>query len=295
MINYDGSIGSPSELTASCGNQNSTPYTSWNYGFGLGWHFLRRRCVAADEFLKKLYNFIELLQSSIAVSITNGRHLAQFTGNLETHQLTAPTNEGSETVKGMGVVAQYMFLHPLPGPIDGLDISANAIFLSTNAGANFTGASASGTQQFGHTGLANLENMMLIHQKYGISARVAYSRRGQPIVAIGDGVSELAPICEKAYSELWAHIAHSVKGRIIVALSGGNLTNAVIQQYDTRTDEFYNLVNYGTRYEMSVTATFSRRDLESELKMSDLTADWPSVAICVGRCGLTGIQETHER
>ena len=214
---------------------------------------------------KKLYNFIELLQSPIAVPITNSRHPAQFPRNVEMYQLTAPTNVGSATVKGMGIVAQHMFLHLLPGPFDGLGITANATFLSTNAGVNSIGASASGTQQFGLTGLGNLENVTLIYQKYGISARVTYSRRGPPIVAIGDGVSALAPICEKSYSELCAHIAHSVKGCIIVALSGGNLTNAVLQQYDTRTDEYYNFFNYGTRYEMSVTATFSRRDFESEL------------------------------
>jgi len=256
VINYGGSIVSPSELTASGGNPNLTPYTSLNYDFGLEWYFSRDGYVAADGFVKKLSNFIELLQSPIAVPITNSQHLAQFPGNVATFQLTAPTNVGSATVKGVGVAAQYMFVHLLPGPFDGLGITANATFLSTNAGVNSIGASASGTQQFGLTGLGNLENVTLIYQKYGISARVAYSRRGQHIVAIGDGVSALAPIYEKAYSELDAQIAYTVNSHITVALSGANLTNAVIQQYDTRTDEFYNLVNYGTRYEMSVTATF---------------------------------------
>lgn len=255
VINYGGGILSPSELTAFGGNPNLTPYTSLNYDLGLEWYFSRDGYIAADGFVKKLSNFIELLQRPLNVPITNTDHLAQFPNNIATFQLTAPTNVGSASVKGVGIMGQYMFVHLLPAPFDGLGITANATFLSTNAGINSVGASASGTQQFGLTGLGNLQNVTLIYQKYGISVRVAYSRRGSHIVAIGDGVNALAPIYEKAYSELDAQISYQVNKDVTVALSGANLTDAVIQQYDTRPDEFFNLVNYGTRYELSINAS----------------------------------------
>ncbi len=255
VINYGGGILSPSELTAFGGNPNLTPYTSLNYDLGLEWYFSREGYIAADGFTKKLSNFIELLQKPLNVPITNSAHLAQFPNNVATFQLTAPTNVGKATVNGVGLMGQYMFLHLLPAPFDGLGVTANATFLSTNAGINSAGTAASGTKQFGLTGLGNLENLTLIYEKYGISVRVAYSRRGKHIVAIGDGVSALAPIYEKAYSQLDAQISYKINKDVTVALSGANLTDTVIQQYDTRTDEFYNLINYGTRYELSVSAS----------------------------------------
>ena len=145
---------SRSELTASGGNPSLTPYTSLNYDFGLEWYFSRDGYIAADGFVKKLSNFIELLQKPLNVPITNTAHLTQFPNNIATFQLTAPTNVGSATVKGVGIVGQYMFLHLLPAPFNGLGITANATFLSTNAGINSVGAAASGSQQFGLTGSA---------------------------------------------------------------------------------------------------------------------------------------------
>jgi len=255
VINYGGSILSPSELTASGGNPDLTPYTSMNYNLGAEWYFSNSGYIAVDGFDKQLSNFIELLERPLQVPITNSDQLAQFPNNIATFQLTAPTNVGSASVKGVGISGQYMFLH-LPAPFDGLGINANATFMSTNAGINSVGAAAAGVSQFGLTGLGNLQNVTLIYQKYGFSARVAYSRRGQHIVAIGDGVNALAPIYEKPYAVLDAQVSYRVNKYVTVALSGTNLTDTVIQQYDTRTDEFYNLFNYGSRYDLSVDATF---------------------------------------
>ncbi len=252
---YGGGILSPSDLTASGGNPDLKPYTSMNYDLGAEWYYAPGGYVAVDGFVKKLSNFIEYVQSTLQVPIVNSQHLAQFPNNVATFAFTGPTNVGSANVRGVEISAQHMFTY-LPAPFDGLGISANATILSTNAGINSgTGASAN-SQTFGLTGLGDYQNLTLIYQKYGFGMRLAYSHRNAYIYQIGDGYNALAPIYLKGYGELDGQLSYRINDHVIVALSGTNLTKSVLQEYDTRTDQFLSLLNYGARYELSVRAAF---------------------------------------
>lgn len=255
VVNYGGGILAPTALAASGGNPDLKPYTSMNYDFGAEWYYGRGGYVAVDGFVKKLSNFIEYVQSSLAVPITNSQHLPQFPNNVATFAFTGPTNVGSANVRGVEISAQHMFTY-LPAPFDGLGVNANATILSTNAGINSAGTAAAGTQAFGLTGLGDYQNVTLIYQKYGIGFRLAYSHRNAYIYQIGDGYNLLAPVYIKGYGELDGQISYRINRHVIVALSGTNLSNSVLQEYDTRTDEFLSLLNYGSRYELSVRAAF---------------------------------------
>ena len=86
--------------------------------------------------------------------------------------------------------------------------------------------------------------------------RLAYSHRNSYICQIGDGYSLLAPVYIKGYGELDGQVSYRISKHVIVALSGINLTQSVPQEYDTRTDQFLSLLNYGARYELRVRAAF---------------------------------------
>ena len=255
VINYGGGILAPTDLAASGGNPDLKPYTSMNYDFGAEWYYSHSGYVAVDGFVKDLSNFIEYQQSNLQVPITNSQHLAQFPNNVATFAFTGPTNVGTANVRGVEISAQHMFTY-LPAPFDGLGVNANATILSTNAGINSSGTSATGTQAFGLTGLGDYQNVTLIYQKYGIGIRLAYSHRNAYIYQIGDGYNLLAPVYIKGYGELDGQISYRISRHIIVALSDTNLTKSVLQEYDTRTDQFLSLLNYGSRYELSVRAAF---------------------------------------
>lgn len=257
VINYGGSILAPSDLTASGGNPALKPYTSINYDLGAEWYYAPGGYLAVDGFLKKLSNFIEYVQSSTQVPIANSEHLAQFPNNVATFAFTGPTNVGSANVHGVELSAQHMFSY-LPSPFDGLGINANATIMSTNAGLNSAAGAASATnaQAFGLTGLGDYQNLTLIYQKYGFGMRLAYSHRNTYIHQIGDGYNALAPVYIKGYGELDGQVSYQVNDHVIVALSGTNLTKSTLQEYDTRTDEFLSILNYGARYELSVRAAF---------------------------------------
>ncbi len=115
---------------------------------------------------------------------------------------------------------------------------------------------AAAPSTFGLTGLGDYQNLTLIYQKYGLGVRVAYSHRNSYIYQIGDPYNDLAPIYIKGYGELDAQVSYQINEHVIVALSGTNLTKSVLQEYDTRPDEFLSLLNYGARYELSVRAAF---------------------------------------
>ncbi len=255
VVNYGGGILAPTDLAATGGNPNLRPYTSVNYDLGLEWYYQPGGYLAIDGFDKKLTNFIEYVESPLSVPIVNSEHLAQFSNNVATFNLTAPTNIGSANVHGVELSAQHMFSY-LPSPFDGFGINANATIMSTNAGINSGSGSGSSTQTFGLTGLGDYQNLTLIYQKYGLGVRLAYSHRNTYIYQIGDPYNDLAPIYIKGYGELDGQISYQVNEHVIVALSGTNLTKSVLQEYDTRPDEFLSLLNYGARYELSVRAAF---------------------------------------
>ncbi|MFZ0550634.1 MAG: TonB-dependent receptor, partial [Steroidobacteraceae bacterium] len=255
VVNYGGGILAPTNLAATGGNPNLRPYTSVNYDLGLEWYYQPGGYLAIDGFDKKLTNFIEYVESPLSVPIVNSEHLPQFANNVATFNLTAPTNIGSANVHGVELSAQHMFNY-LPSPFDGFGINANATILSTNAGINSGSGAGSSTQTFGLTGLGDYQNLTLIYQKYGFGMRLAYSHRNTYIYQIGDPYNDLAPIYIKGYGELDAQVSYQINEHVIVALSGTNLTKSVLQEYDTRPDEFLSLLNYGARYELSVRAAF---------------------------------------
>lgn len=252
---YGGGILAPSNLTASGGNPDLKPYTAMNYDLGAEWYYAPGGYVAVDGFVKKLSNFIEYVQSTLQVPIVNSQHLAQFPNNVATFAFTGPTNVGSANVRGVEISAQHMFTY-LPAPFDGLGVSANATILSTNAGINSGSGTSASSQTFGLTGLGDYQNLTLIYQKYGFGMRLAYSHRNAYIYQIGDGYNALAPIYLKGYGELDGQVSYRINDHVIVALSGTNLTKSVLQEYDTRTDQFLSLLSYGARYELSVRAAF---------------------------------------
>lgn len=255
VINYGGALVVPTALDATGGNPALRPYTSMNYDFGVEWYYSHSGFVAADGFIKNLSNFIEYEETTLAVPIQNTANSSAFPNNVATFNFTRPTNIGTANVKGVELSGQYMFSH-LPAPFNGLGVNANATILSTNAGVNASGTAATGANQFGLTGLGDYQNFTLIYQKYGVGIRVTYSHRGRYIYQIGDGINPLAPVYVRGYSELDAQVSYRVTPHVIVSLSGANMTNAAQQMYDTRTDEFYNFVTYGPRYELSVRAEY---------------------------------------
>ena len=256
VLNYGGSILAPDNLVASGGNPDLKPYTARNYDLSLEWYYSRDGYLAASAFRKDLRNFIETVTaSSLSVPIVNSQHLAQFPNNVATFQFNGPTNIGQADVQGLELSAQHMFSY-LPAPFDGFGFNANATIMSTSAGLNSAGATSATQETFGLTGLGDYQNMSLIYQKYGIGARITYDHRNNYIVGIGTGGIPLDRVFVKGYGTLDAQINYDVTRNFTVSLSATNLTDAVIQEYVDRTDEFFSLLNYGRRYTLSGKVTF---------------------------------------
>jgi TonB-dependent receptor len=208
---------------ASSGNPNLSPIKSNNYDASLEWYFAPASYVSAGVFYRNINGYIQ-------------NYVTDVTINGGAYQLSSPQSAGSGHLDG-AEMAYQQFFDFLPGALSGLGVQLNYTFIQgSTRSPQFIGGPVvvSPLQNVSK----NNYNAVLMYEKYGVSARLAYNYRSrfidfftQPTVA---GVNdEIKPANQLDFS-----IGYDLNKNATVVATATNLLGNNLHQYwgdgDTR-------------------------------------------------------------
>ena len=201
---------------ASSGNPNLRPTKSNNYDASLEWYFAPAGYVSLGGFYRDIDGYIQ-------------NYVTDVTINGEAYQLSSPQSAGSGHLDG-GEFAYQQFFDFLPGALSGLGLQLNYTYIdgSTRSPQYIGGPSVASPLQ---NVSRNNYNVVLMYEKYGISARLAYDYRSrfidgfnQPNVA---GVyDEVEPANQLDFS-----LGYDINPHTTVVLNATNLLGSDLHQF----------------------------------------------------------------
>lgn len=201
---------------ASSGNPNLKPIKSNNYDASLEWYFSPSGYISGGGFYRKINGYIQ-------------NYVTDVTINGDAYQLSSPQSAGSGHLQG-AEFAYQQFFDALPGVWSGLGLQLNYTYIkgSTQSPQYIGGPEVKSPLQ---NVSKNNYNVVLMYEKYGVSARLAYDYRSryvdfftQPTVA---GVNdEVEPA-----NQLDLSVGYDINKHFTVVLSATNLTGQNLHQY----------------------------------------------------------------
>jgi len=201
---------------AASGNPNLKPIKSNNYDASLEWYFAPSGYVSGGVFYRDINGYIQ-------------NYVTDVTINGEAYQLSSPQSAGSGHLDG-AEVAYQQFFDFLPGALSGLGVQLNFTYIdgSTRSPQFLGGPEVASPLQ--NVSKRN-GNAVLMYEKYGFSARLAYNYRSrfidfftQPTVA--GNHDEIEPA-----NQLDLSVGYDVNPNTTVVLSATNLTGEDLHQY----------------------------------------------------------------
>jgi TonB-dependent receptor len=201
----------------STGNPDLKEIKSDNIDASLVWYFGKSSSVTATYFHRKISGYIQ----------TYG--LQETIGGVP-YTISQPESAGSGTLKGVELAYQQ-FYDFLPGALSGLGLQLNytRITGSTQAPLVFGGAAV--TTPLGNVSKNNA-NAVLMYEKYGISARLAYNYRGKFIDSFNPGgVQTPAYNVIKSQNHLDFSLAYDLTRSITLTADATNLTKERAYEY----------------------------------------------------------------
>lgn len=201
---------------ANSGNPNLKPIRSNNYDASLEWYFAPAGYVSGGVFYRDINGYIQ-------------NYVTDVTINGEAYHLSSPQSAGSGHLEG-AEVAYQQFFDFLPGALSGLGLQLNYTYIdgSTRSPQFIGGPSVVSPLQ---NVSKNNYNAVLMYEKYGLSARLAYNYRSrfidgfnQPNVA---GVyDEIDPANQLDFS-----VGYDINPHATVVLTATNLLGEDLHQY----------------------------------------------------------------
>jgi len=207
-INRDG--------VASSGNPELDPIKSNNYDGSLEWYFAPASYISGGLFYRDITGYVQNYTTDVTI-------------NGEAYHLSSPQSAGSGHLAG-AEFAYQQFFDFLPGALSGLGVQLNYTYIdgSTRSPQYIGGPFVASPLQ---NVSKNNGNAVLMYEKYGVSARLAYNYRSrfidgfnQPNVA---GVNdEIVPANQLDFS-----IGYDFNRYGTVVLTATNLTGENLHQY----------------------------------------------------------------
>lgn len=227
---------------ASSGNPDLRPIRSNNYDASLEWYFGPASYLSGGVFYRDINGYIQNYVTNVVIAGLP-------------YQLSSPQSAGSGHLSGTEVAYQQFFDF-LPEPLSGLGVQLNYTYIegSTRSPQYIGGPVVTSPLQ---NVSKNNGNAVLMYEKYGWSARLAYNYRSrfidgfnQPTVA---GVNdEIKPANQVDFS-----LGYDVNRYFTVVLNATNIFGANLHQYwgdgDTRPRDIRyqdRTVGLGVRFKM---------------------------------------------
>lgn len=227
-LNSSGTI-----FEAAGGNPNLKRFQAWQYDVGAEYYFAPGSALIANVFYKDIGTFVY-------------NQISDLTVDGQVYQLTAPTNGGNASVKGVELAVQHQF-KSLPAPFDGLGVQAS--YTLTSSEASYT--------ETLKDDLANIAkhsyNISGFYQTGPFEAWLSYSWRGAVLQSVG--TNDRLSINEKAFGSLDGSISLRVTDNATVALQGINILGATQMQF-VGDNWFGGYTDYGRTIRLSARVNF---------------------------------------
>jgi iron complex outermembrane receptor protein len=228
----------PGNETIRRGNPDLQPFRAKQIELGAEWYFTQDSLLNAAVFYKDIESFVTLITTPQVVDQV-------------TFQVTVPGNGKGATVKGFEVGYRQSFASWLPAPFDGFGVQTS--FNYTESNANYTNAVAN--VSFGLEGLSKTSYSLVgFYEKYGISARAAYTYRDNFLQVASGRNGE--PEYFDAYGQLDVSLAYDVGSHFTVFADAVNLNNAKEFIYSVTPDRTKEFRQTGRRVSAGVRVRF---------------------------------------
>lgn len=238
------SIDTSGSGTVSLGNPDLKALKSLNLDAGVEYYLPSQGVLSAGLFYKKIDHPIFSV-TRVPTSLERATY-----GVSATAAVTQPTNMDEATLKGIELNAQSQFGF-LPAPFDGLGAAANLTFVDAKAQGSVVRA--------GDIPLAlqsdRVATAQLFYEKYGFTARLAWSYRSQYLLALG--ATQALDQYVDAYDSLDARVAYAFAGeKVSIFLEGSNLGDEPYTIYVGQKSRVIENERYGASYRMGVQLAF---------------------------------------
>jgi TonB-dependent receptor len=166
--------------------------------------------------------------------------VANASDPLYTFNTQMPVNNKSAKIHGFEFAGQHFFGDT------GIGVLANYTIVKGDVGFNDTLDPAAG-DQFALLGLSDSANFVLMYEKYGISARLAYNWRDKYLADTNRG-SFRNPVYVAPYEQIDASVNYNFTDNFSVSVEGLNITGRDIREYGRSKAELWYLEEQGPRY-----------------------------------------------
>lgn len=137
-------------------------------------------------------------------------------------------------------VGGQRFFDFLPAPWDGLGVQANYTYIDSNASTIAANAQTGGAEiSVPIQGLSkNSYNLILLYEKYGFNARLAYNWRDDYLQGTNNVGTGQLPIFGKAYGVLDGSISYDFNENVALTFDAQNILNQEFQTYQIVQDRY---------------------------------------------------------
>jgi TonB-dependent receptor len=167
---------------------------------------------------------------------------------LYTFAVSRPVNTEAAKIHGFEFGGQYFFGDT------GFGILANYTIVRGDVG--FDNAAPPGTQQFALLGLSDSANVVLMYEKYGIHARLAYNWRDEFLAATNQNGSNTNPLYVEEYDQIDLSVGYDFNDNLSVALEVINLTGEDVRWHARSKNQIVRLEDQSPRYALGVRYKF---------------------------------------
>jgi len=179
---------------------------------------------------------------------TNAQHVAFATkydilptanDPLYTFNVNTPTNNKDAKIHGFEFGGQYFFGDT------GFGVLANYTIVRGDVGFDVTADPS--VNQFALTGLSDSANGVLMFEKFGLSARLAYNWRDEYLSTLNQGGFH-NPVFVEPYSQIDLSVGYDINDHLAVSFEGINLTGEDVRWHGRSKLQIWRLEDQGARY-----------------------------------------------
>jgi TonB-dependent receptor len=166
---------------------------------------------------------------------------------LYTFNVNTPANSQDAKIHGFEAGGQYFFGE------SGFGVLANYTVVRGDIGYDV--GSDPNQNQFALTGLSDSANAVLMFEKFGLSARLAYNWRDEFLSNINQG-SFRNPIFVEAYDQIDLNVGYDINDNFAVSFEAINLTGEDIRWHGRSELQMWRLEDQGARYALGARYKF---------------------------------------
>jgi TonB-dependent receptor len=163
------------------------------------------------------------------------------------YDINRPTNQNKANIDGWEIGGQYFFGDT------GFGVYANYTIVNGDVGIDDAGDPS--VDQFALLGLSDTANFMLMYEKYGFSARLAYNWRDEYLISANNGGSR-NPYYVEAYDQIDLNVSYYVTDNLMIGLEAINLTGEDVRWHARSEKQIVKLLEQSPRYMLGARYNF---------------------------------------